>query len=148
MQSLFEFVRHHPWLSAGTLIAAVAVLVYELRTQVESSASVSAAEAVRLMNQGALVVDLRSKEAYDAGHLGEARHVPAAELEAQAETLKKWREKPIVLYCDSGRTSASAARKLADLGFTKATSLEGGVAAWVRDNLPLAKSGSGRRGAV
>ena len=33
-------------------------------------------QAVRLMNQGALVIDLRGKESYDAGHIGDARNVP------------------------------------------------------------------------
>ena len=46
-------------------------------------------QAVRLMNQGALVLDLRGKESYDAGHIGDARNVPAAELESQAETLEE-----------------------------------------------------------
>lgn len=140
-----EFAGHHVWLAVGTVVAAIVVLVYELRLRLESGASVSSAQAVRLMNQGALVIDLRSREAYEAGHIGEARHVPAAELETQAETLKKWREKPVVLYCDAGHTSVAAARKLARLGFTQAASLEGGVAGWLRDNLPLAKSAGGKR---
>ncbi len=37
-------------------------------------------QAVRLMNQGALVLDLRPKEAFEAGHIADARNVPAAEL--------------------------------------------------------------------
>jgi len=146
MQRLLAYVAHHPWLTAGTALVALAVLVYELRLRIEGSIAVSPAEAVRLMNQGALVLDLRAKEAHDAGRIGEARHVPAAEIEAQAESLKKWRERPVVLYCDSGVQSAAAARKLLKLGFAKAASLEGGVAAWTRDNLPLVRGAGAKKG--
>ena len=55
----------------------------------QAFAALSATQAVRLMNQGALVIDLRAKELYDAGHIGDARNVPAAELESQAEALEE-----------------------------------------------------------
>ena len=48
---------------------------------VQRFAALSSMQAVRLMNQGALVLDLRAKESFDAGHIGDARNVPAAELE-------------------------------------------------------------------
>src|ERR1700723_4249960 len=106
----------------------------------QAFAALSAAQAVRLMNQGALVIDLRSKEAYDAGHIGDARNVPVAELESQAESLKKWRDKNVITYCDSGTSGANGARGRMNRGFPKVFNLEGGVNAWVKDNLPLAKS--------
>ncbi len=96
------------------------------------------------MNQGALVIDLRSKELYDAGHIVDARHVPAAELESQADSLKKWRDRNVITYCDSGAAGANAARSLVKLGFTKVFNLQGGLTAWVKDNLPLAKTAGGK----
>jgi rhodanese-related sulfurtransferase len=92
------------------------------------------------MNQGALVIDLRSKESYDAGHIVDARNVPAGEIESQADTLKKWRDKNVITYCDSGADGAGAARTLMKLGFTKVFNLQGGLNAWVKDNLPLTKT--------
>jgi rhodanese-related sulfurtransferase len=100
----------------------------------------SATQAVRLMNQGALVIDLRSKELYDAGHIVDARNVPAGEIDAQADTLKKWRDRNVITYCDSGADGAGAARTLMKLGFTKVFNLQGGLNAWVKDNLPLTKT--------
>ncbi len=122
---------------------AIAVLVYELRERIQSFASLSAMQAVRLMNQGALVLDLRGRESYDAGHIGDARNVPAADLPNQLESLKKWREKSVITYCDSGRDGALAARTLQKQGFTKVFNLDGGLNAWVKDNLPLAKGSQG-----
>ena len=144
MQRLIEFIGHHPYLAGGALAAAVAVIVNEVRERVKSFAALSSMQAVRLMNQGALVIDLRPKEAFDAGHIGDARNVPATELEAQSETLKKWRDRAVITYCDSGVSGAGAARTLAKLGFTKVFNLEGGLNAWVKDNLPLTKTVSGK----
>jgi rhodanese-related sulfurtransferase len=143
MQRLFEFIGHHPYYATAAVVAAAAVAFYEIRERIQAFAALSAAQAVRLMNQGALVIDLRGKELYDAGHIGDARNVPAAELESQADALKKWRDKNIITYCDSGASGANGARTLTKLGFTKVFNLQGGLNAWVRDNLPLAKSSPG-----
>jgi len=146
MQRLLEFIGHHPYLAAAAVAAALVVVIYELRERVQAFAAVSAMQAVRLMNQGALVIDLRSKDLFDAGHIGDARNVPAAQLESQAESLRKWRDKNVITYCDSGANGASAARALIKLGFTKVFNLQGGLNAWVKDNLPLAKTTSGGKG--
>jgi len=144
MQRLFEFIGHHPFLAAGAVLAAIAVAYSEIRERIQAFAGLSTAQTVRLMNQGALVIDLRGKEAYDAGHIGDARHVPVADLESQAESLKKWREKNVITYCDSGPSGASGARALTKLGFTKAFNLQGGLNAWIKENLPLVKTSGGK----
>jgi rhodanese-related sulfurtransferase len=144
MQRLLEYIGNHPYLAAAAVIAALVVAVYELRARVQAFAALSAMQAVRLMNQGALVIDLRARELYDAGHIGDARHVPLAELASQAEVLKKWRDKNVITYCDSGTDGASAARTLIKLGFTKVFNLQGGLNAWVKDNMPLAKTSGGK----
>ena len=143
MQRLFEFIGNHYFLAGGAVLAAVALAVYEVQARIQAFAALSAMQAVRLMNQGALVLDLRAKEAFDAGHIGDARNVPSADLAAQVDSLKKWREKAVIAYDDSGNGGANAARTLTKLGFTKVFNLEGGLHAWVKNNLPLTKTASG-----
>jgi len=143
MQRLLEYLGHHPYLATAAVLAAAVVAFYEIRERLQAFAALSSMQAVRLMNQGALVLDLRGKELYDAGHIGEARNVPATDLESQAESLKKWRDKTVITYCDSGTSGASGARTLMKLGFTKVFNLHGGLNAWVKDNLPLAKTSPG-----
>jgi rhodanese-related sulfurtransferase len=145
MQRLLEYIGHHPFLVAAAALAAAVLAVYELRARMESFAALSAMQAVRLMNQGALVLDVRVKERFDAGHIGDARNVPAAQLESQAESLKKWRDKTVIAYCESGREGAQAVHTLTRLGFAKVFNLEGGLNAWIKDNLPLAKSTPGSK---
>ena len=144
MQRLIEYISLHYFLAIGAAAAALAVAVYELRERTQAFAGLSTPQAVRLMNQGAIVLDLRTKAAYDAGHIGDARNVPAVEIEAQSDTLKKWRDRAVITYCDSGVSGAGAARTLAKLGFTKVFNLEGGLNAWVKDNLPLTKTPAGK----
>jgi rhodanese-related sulfurtransferase len=143
MQRLLEFIGNHYYLAGGAVLAAAALIIYELRARVQSFAALSSMQAVRLMNQGALVIDLRDKESFDGGHIGDARNVPSSQLESQAGSLKKWRDRTVITYCDSGISGAGAARTLTKLGFTKVFNLQGGLNAWVKDNLPLMKTAGG-----
>jgi rhodanese-related sulfurtransferase len=140
MQQLIEFMGHHALLAGAAAVAFVIVALYEIRTATLTSHGLSAMQAVRLMNQGALVIDLRGKETYDAGHIGDARNIPLATLESQAESLKKWRDKAVITYCDTGRDSAAAVRTLQRLGFTKVFALAGGISGWIRDNMPVGRA--------
>jgi rhodanese-related sulfurtransferase len=144
MQRLLDYLSHHPYLAAAAVLAAIGVLVFELRARVQAFAALSSMQAVRMMNQGALVIDLRSKDLYNAGHIVDARNVPVAELESQSEQLKKWRDRNVITYCDTGVNGASAARSLVKLGFTKVFNLQGGLNAWIKDNMPVAKTGGGK----
>ncbi|HKQ82397.1 MAG TPA: rhodanese-like domain-containing protein [Steroidobacteraceae bacterium] len=146
MSQLLEYTTHHPFLVSATAILAVLALVFELRHRRSGGSSVSTLQAVHLLNTGALALDTRPREAYEQGHLIEARHLPGTELGTAAETLKKYREKPVLVYCDNGMSSAAAVRTLRSQGFTKAVSLRGGINGWRQENLPLVKdSGKGKR---
>jgi rhodanese-related sulfurtransferase len=147
MQRLLEYIGNHYYLAGAALLAALGVVAVELKERLSGFAALSAAQAVRLMNQGALVLDLRSKEAFEAGHIGDARNIPASELESSVDSLKKWRDRAVITYCDSGVSAGSAVRTLTKLGFTKVFNLEGGVNAWIKDNMPLTKGSSGKSGA-
>ena len=129
----------HPYLVALAVVALVAVIVTELRSRGQASAGVSPTQAIQLMNKGALVIDVRGNDAFAAGHVGEARNIAAADLPNQAEALKRYKDKPVILCCDTGVISGGAARRLAALGFTQVANLRGGLNAWRQENLPLIK---------
>jgi len=140
MDKLLEYVARHPLLVGGTAALAAAVLIYELSRARNAGEAVGPLDAVRLLNQGALLLDVRSKAEFDSGHVIDARHVPQDEIAASAETLKKYREKVVIACCESGMRSSAAARVLKAQGFTKVVNLRGGLAAWRGENLPLVKS--------
>ena len=143
MNELTQHLILHPYLSAGALVLLVAVIVIEVRTRSQSSGGVTPTQAIQLMNNGALVIDVRSNDQFAAGHITDARNIAAADLPAQADSLKRFRDKPVVLCCDTGVIAGAAVRRLASLGFTQVASLRGGLNAWRQDNLPLIKGARG-----
>jgi rhodanese-related sulfurtransferase len=139
MSQLSEYIAHHPLLVAVTVVSAAALVAYELHTRRLGTAAVGTQDAVRLMNQGAAVLDVRSSEEFAAGHLGNARHAPPESLDLLADSLKRFKDKPVLVYCERGGKAAAAIARLRALGFKQVFNLRGGVAAWRTDNLPLVK---------
>ena len=84
---------------------------------------------------GAIVIDVRTKEEYDAGHIENAYLVPLDELNestiAQHKDLKLLKEKdtPVLLYCRSGRRSGIVMNAMAKAGFKNVMNM-GGVITW------------------
>lgn len=141
MERLLEYVMRHPFLAGGTIALALAALAYEASRARSGGESVGPMDAVRLMNQGALLLDVRSQGEFDAGHIRDARHLPQDQVASAAETLKKYKDKVVIACCESGMRSGAAARVLRTQGFGKVVNLRGGLQAWRADNLPLVKSG-------
>jgi rhodanese-related sulfurtransferase len=140
MDRVLDFASHHPWLATATAVLAALVAVYEMRIRSEGLRSVSPQELIRLMNQGALVLDLRPAEQYQAGHLNGARQMSGEQILSAGDTLKKHKEKAVVVYDDSGTLGAAAVRQLSAQGFSRVFALRGGLSAWRADNLPLSRA--------
>lgn len=139
MEQLLQHFSSHPFLASAAALLALAVLAFELRQRVHAAAAVSPTEAVRLMNDGAVLVDVRSTNQFKDGHIAGARSLPGDQIAEGAKTLDKFRDKTVITCCDSGITSGAAARKLTELGFKQVYNLRGGLAAWRQDNLPVAR---------
>ena len=139
MQQFFQYAANHYLLVGATVAVAVVVLVMEFRARAAAFASVAPGEAVRMMNSGALLVDIRTQAEFAAGHIAGARNLPGAAIASGAEALARFKEKSVIAYCDTGMTGGSAARHLARLGFKHALNLRGGLAAWRQENLPVVK---------
>ena len=142
MDRLIEYITRHPFLAGGTAVLALAVLAYEASRARSGGQSVGPMDAVRLMNQGALLLDVRSQSEFDSGHILDARHVPQDQIASSGEALKKYKDKVVIACCESGMRSGAAARVLQAQGFTKVVNLKGGLQAWRAENLPLVKPGA------
>ena len=140
MDRLIEYFNHHPYLVGAAVLALIAVVVYESRMRTSAYASISSQDLIRLMNQGALVLDIRKPEEYKQGHVNGARHLPSDQILTAGDTFKRFKDKPVVVYCDSGSLAAAAVRQLNEQGFTKAFTLRGGFSGWLAENLPVAKA--------
>ena len=139
MAQLAEFAGNHLLLVTGLFASWSIVMVYELRLKALSVNNVTTADSVRLINKGAMIIDVRSQEAYKSGHIVNARNIAIAELEASKELAKKPRNKTLLVVCDAGARSGKAATVLRSAGFENAFSIKGGLRSWQAESLPLIK---------
>jgi rhodanese-related sulfurtransferase len=139
MDRLIDYSTNHPFLAGGLLLMTLLVLAFELRQRGAAAAAIAPFEAIRMMNTGAVLVDLRSANQFKDGHIEGARNVPGDQIAADPKALERLAGKTIVLYCDSGTTTAAAQRTLERAGAKNVFSLRGGLAAWKQENLPVVK---------
>lgn len=101
--------------------------------------NITAEEAKKLMDseKDRIILDVRSREEFDQGHIPGAILIPNTEIEAKAADLLPDKDQLILVYCRSGRRSKLAAQSLADLGYTNIREF-GGILDWpyevVQDN--------------
>src|SRR5262249_55565088 len=93
-----------------------------------SAYRVTAADAKKLVQEGATLVDVRSPEEFAAEHIDGAVNIPVSELGTRMGELGP-KDKPVVVYCMSGIRSARAANTLAEAGFKKVADL-GKMSSW------------------
>ena len=75
------------------------------------------------------VLDVRSHEEFAAGHVPGAVNIPHDEVAARIAEVPK--DRPVVLYCRSGRRAGMAAQELAERGYARLGHLEGDMPAWI-----------------
>jgi rhodanese-related sulfurtransferase len=139
MDRLLDYSTNHPLLAGGLVLMALVVLSYEIRQRIATAAAIAPNEAIRLMNAGAVLVDLRSANQFKDGHIAGAKNLPGDQIADDPKALERLAAKKVVLYCGDGATTAAAQRTLARAGAKDVYSLRGGLAAWAQENLPVVK---------
>jgi len=135
-------------------LSAPAHLTEALRTNMTGAKPVSqllseAAAKVPFMSQAELadriggnsldmiVLDLRERDAFAAGHVPGAKHLPRGQLELRVNADLPDPTVKILTCCEFGKISTLAALTLRELGYLRTTALEGGLAAWREAGRPL-----------
>jgi len=133
----------HSWTWAASAVLLVSAVLFGAcgTTAVAPDITlVSVSEASQIVADaptGLVVLDVRTPEEYNQGHLAGAINVDfyAEDFSAQLDQLDK--AVPYVLYCKSGNRSGQTAPIMADLGFAEVYEIEGGVDAWAAAGQPL-----------
>ncbi len=76
------------------------------------------------------ILDTRTQEEYDAGHIENAILIPYDQLEMNLDELKGFEDKPILVYCRTGNRSSQAVKTLIDNGFNKIYHMNQGYSKW------------------
>ena len=137
METYLEFAGNHPVLVSALLFSFFMLVFSELRRKSRGLTHVEPQEAVRLINNDAVVLDIRSPEAFAKGHIVNARNIPLDELDANQEKINRLASKPILAVCDAGMNSTRAVNSLRKSGLESVYGLKGGIAAWTEASLPL-----------
>ncbi len=125
-------------LLALMLTVSFFVLIFsELRRKASGMTAIDPVEAVQLINNDGVVLDLRSSEAYSRGHIVNAKSIPFDELDAHKKKINSFKNKPIVAVCEAGTTSTRAVASLRNSGFESVYGLKGGMNAWNQAGLPV-----------
>ena len=136
-----KFLLDNWYLIALALGSGAMVVLPMLKQSAAGGQGLSPSAAVNLMNrERAQVIDVCEKAEFDAGHIGQAKHIPLAELEAKLPAAVKNKTLPVILVCASGMRSAKALAVAKKLGYEKSYSLDGGLSAWKAANYPVEKS--------
>ena len=95
------------------------------------------AERVKRNDLELVLLDVREKDAFAAGHIPGAKHLPRGQLELRVNTELPDPTQRILVCCEFGHISTLAASTLRELGYTHAAALDGGINAWRESGLPL-----------
>ncbi|SFI57507.1 rhodanese family protein [Bradyrhizobium sp. cf659] len=103
--------------------------------------TIKPAEARRLIERGALLIDIREVDEHVREKIPGARHLPLSKLDEV--DLAVHQGKPVIFHCKSGaRTQANASRLAAKLGETgEAFVIDGGLDAWRKAGMPVVTDG-------
>jgi molybdopterin/thiamine biosynthesis adenylyltransferase/rhodanese-related sulfurtransferase len=97
----------------------------------EQVPEVDPSQAREEASNGAVLIDVRENEEWDAGHIPGAVHVPRSYLESRIEGAVPERDRHVILYCASGNRSIFAAQSLRELlGYENVESMSGGITHW------------------
>ena len=88
-----------------------------------------------MREDGAFVLDVRTQEEWDAGHIPGATLIPLDQLASRVSEVPA--DQPVVVYCRSGNRSKSGRDILTAAGLEQVTSMNGGIGAWQAAGYPV-----------
>lgn len=109
-----------PWV--GFIIVIVLALAY---MYMKRSGQISSKEAVEYLRNGAMVIDVRSAQEFDSGHILQAYNMPLDRVEVLVPSAVKDKNKVLLLHCSTGVRSGLAKKKLEEIGYKNVFNLGG-----------------------
>lgn len=136
MEHLPEFVSNHWMMSSAFVIICILILINELQQKMTSAQTLEPFQVVNSMNRkNAVIIDIRSREIFNQGHILNAVNGSTNALEA----LNKYKQREVIIVCDSGTQAQTFSATLKQNGFEKLAILKGGMQAWLQAEMPITK---------
>lgn len=134
MERWFEFMGNHPFLFGLLAVLIVMFFIFEGKRNGRKISPQSLGVLVKIKN--AMLIDLRDAKDFREGHISGSRNIPYSQIANHLDELKT-SERPIVFICNLGQVAGTA---LAQVAHTDSYRLDGGIANWKAQGLPLVKA--------
>jgi len=124
-------------------VAVSAILIYYTQIQLPGTktsygdVTVEQAKVLIESKPSLILLDVRTQEEYDSGHIEGAILIPISELEDRLDELSK--NKEVLVYCRTGNRSSTAVNVLRANGYTKIFHMKNGITAWTQAGYPTVK---------
>jgi len=135
-----HFVANHVLLVAAFIVIILALIALEVSRQFRGFRELTPGALVQMINRGEpLVIDMSAIADFEKGHITGSKHIAPSQFDPENKELAKAKDLQVVTVCRNGMESGKAAKRLVKAGFTNVATLGGGLDAWRRADLPLAK---------
>ena len=136
MGEILEFINNNALLVSGTMGVFLLAVFNELKIKEGDVCGLTPIEAVKMINQNAVVYDLRKPDSYSQKHI-----LGATNIEPESLTVDKHNKKnPMLLVCDSGGVSKKTSLSLRKKSLDNVFYIKGGQAAWELVSLPVSSN--------
>tara|TARA_R110000868_G_scaffold341425_1_gene602262 strand:- start:1392 stop:1817 length:426 start_codon:yes stop_codon:yes gene_type:complete len=140
IDAIWQFILNNLALSVAWICAILSVCGFELYLKIYGPKKLTTSELSSLVNKkNGLVIDIREQSAFSTGHIPNAENILPSKLDTVVKQ-PNYRNKKLIIVCNSGQTAYSKALKLQKLGIKNITVLKGGMISWNSDNMPVVKN--------
>ena len=140
MDVYLNFISNNPILFLLFFIILGFIIFHEFKSFTQKFKNISPQDAVFLINKDAFILDVRESSELSQGIIKNSKHINFSSVKTSLDSIKKYNNKPTIVYCKSGARSASISNILTKNDFEEVYSLKGGFDAWISDNLPISKN--------
>ncbi|MGZ8225634.1 MAG: rhodanese-like domain-containing protein [Methylovulum sp.] len=139
MDRYLEFILNHYILSLALAVVTYLLIQELFDTAFKKFGSISPLLAVTKMNDSStIVIDVREPDEFIKGHIENSMSVSLGKLPEYLPKLEEYKTTPVLIACQTGTRSASAAKILTKAGFENVFVITGGMQAWENDyKLPV-----------
>ncbi len=139
MERYLEFILNHYILSLALAVVTYLLIQELFDTAFKRFSSISPLMAVAKMNDSeTVIIDVREAPDFVQTHIESAINSPLSKLAEQLPKLDAYKKTPVLVACETGTRSASAAKMLTKAGFEQVFVIIGGMQAWENDyKLPV-----------
>ena len=119
MEEYFNFILNNPVLFLLFFVILGFIIYNEYKTLTQKFKNITPQDAVFLINNDAFVLDVRESSELNQGTIKDSKHINFSSVQTSLDSIKKYSDRPTIVYCKSGARSATISNILSKNNFSK-----------------------------